>query len=114
MYWGAMHFGEVPEVVTASGETVKDLYTLVVKSYTTSEMWGIPGVVWVAVYVFSMIVLAFHLWHGFASAFQTLGVNHKRYTPGIKLFGKVFAVLIPLAFALIPVYVFITMSGSAG
>jgi len=61
----------------------------------------------VIIYVFAMFVLAFHLWHGFASAFQTLGVNHSKLTPFIKGFGKAFSVLVPLAFAIIPIIIFL-------
>ena len=59
-------------------------------------------------YVLAMFVLAFHLWHGFASAFQSLGVKNEKYTPLISGFGKAFSVLIPLAFAIIPVVLFLT------
>ncbi len=56
-------------------------------------------------YVVSMVVLGFHLVHGFQSGFQTLGLNHPKYNPFIKTVGIwIFAILIPLAFAVIPVY----------
>jgi succinate dehydrogenase / fumarate reductase cytochrome b subunit len=55
-----------------------------------------------------MVVLSLHLFHGFSSAFQSLGLNHKKYTPGIKLFGKLFAILVPAAFAIIPVLIFLS------
>jgi succinate dehydrogenase / fumarate reductase, cytochrome b subunit len=55
-------------------------------------------------YLLSMLVLAFHLWHGFASAFQTFGLTHKKYTPFISIFGKIYSVLVPLAFAAMPLY----------
>jgi len=61
----------------------------------------------VLVYVLSMIILALHLSHGFQSAFQSLGINHKKYTKGIKLFGSVFSILIPLGFAIIPIILFL-------
>jgi succinate dehydrogenase / fumarate reductase cytochrome b subunit len=52
-----------------------------------------------------MVVLGLHLVHGFQSGFQTLGLNHPKYNPLIKKVGIwIFAVLIPLAFATIPVY----------
>lgn len=38
----------------------------------------------VALYVAGVISLSWHLYHGFGSAFQTFGINHKRYTPIIK------------------------------
>jgi succinate dehydrogenase / fumarate reductase cytochrome b subunit len=57
-------------------------------------------------YVISMIVLAYHLLHGFQSAFQSLGFNHPKYTPFIKKLGAAFAILVPLLFAIIPVIIF--------
>lgn len=62
--------------------------------------------VWVALYVLSMISLAYHLMHGFQSGFQTLGINHPKYTPFIKGFGKVFSIVIPIIFALMPLAVY--------
>ena len=57
----------------------------------------------VLVYCLSMISLAYHLLHGFQSAFQTLGLNHKKYTPLIKTVGTVFSIVIPLIFAAMPI-----------
>ncbi|MFS4455242.1 succinate dehydrogenase cytochrome b subunit [Maribacter sp. 2304DJ31-5] len=54
-------------------------------------------------YVVSFVLLALHLLHGFASSFQTMGVNNK-YTPAIKTFTKIFAITIPLGFVFIAVY----------
>ena len=54
-------------------------------------------------YVLSMIALAFHLWHGFQSAFQSIGVNSSKLTPVIKFVGKVFSIIVPLLFAIIPI-----------
>ena len=55
------------------------------------------------IYVVAFVLLALHLWHGFASSFQTMGVNNK-YSKGIKAFTKLFAVVVPLAFAFIAIY----------
>lgn len=57
-------------------------------------------------YVLAMGLLAFHLSHGFQSAFRTLGLVHKKYTPLIQSLGYLVAVVIPLLFALMPVYYF--------
>ena len=39
-----------------------------------------------------MVVVGSHLWHGVSSAFQSLGVDHPRWTPRILLAGKIVAV----------------------
>ncbi|HMV35712.1 MAG TPA: succinate dehydrogenase cytochrome b subunit [Turneriella sp.] len=55
-------------------------------------------------YVLAMFLMALHLNHGFQSAFQSLGLNHKKYTPLIKKVGLLYSIVIPLGFAAIPVY----------
>ncbi len=56
-------------------------------------------------YVLSMAVMGFHLSHGFQSGFQSLGLNHPKYNPFIQKVGLwIFAILIPIGFAIIPVY----------
>lgn len=82
------------------GHEVLDLYEKVQLSF--SKLWI------VIVYLIGLLALAFHLNHGFASAFQTLGINHKKYTPFIKLFGKAFSILIPLGFAVIALKIYIS------
>jgi len=57
----------------------------------------------VLVYVLAMISLAYHLLHGFQSAFQTLGLNHRKYTPMIKKTGIVFSIVICILFASMPI-----------
>lgn len=55
-------------------------------------------------YILLMIALAFHLYHAFDSAFQTLGLNHQTYTPFIRGFGMLYSIIIPLGFSIIPLY----------
>jgi succinate dehydrogenase / fumarate reductase, cytochrome b subunit len=57
----------------------------------------------VVLYVLGCISLAYHLLHGFQSAFQTMGWNHPKYTPFIKSLGAGFSILIPLIFAAMPI-----------
>lgn len=57
----------------------------------------------VFVYAISMISLAYHLLHGFQSAFQTFGLNHKNFTPFIKKLGIAFSIIVPLVFAMMPI-----------
>lgn len=55
-------------------------------------------------YVLALVALGLHLSHGVQSAFQTLGLNHPRYTPLIKKIGLAFAVLIAIGFMSMPIY----------
>lgn len=87
------------------GEAYKDLWTVTTEFFNPAK--NDLAVVYLIFYVVSMFVLMFHLWHGFASAFQSLGLNHKRYNSLIGLVGKAFAVLVPLAFAAIPIILFL-------
>jgi len=82
------------------GEGYKDLYKITVDFFKHPKF----GLIATILYVLSMFVLAFHLLHGFQSAFQSLGINNK-LTPAIKAFGKFFAIVVPLLFAIIPVYI---------
>jgi succinate dehydrogenase / fumarate reductase cytochrome b subunit len=85
-------------------EGYRDLHTLVMDFFSKSKNEG--ALFAVLFYVISMIVLAYHLLHGFQSAFQSLGFNHPKYTPLIKKLGAAFAILVPLLFAIIPVIIF--------
>ncbi|TVQ77640.1 MAG: succinate dehydrogenase [Flavobacteriales bacterium] len=98
-FWWRMKFGELP--LDAAGR--KDLYTVVEVYFTTAS----TALLHVLIYVVAMIAIAFHLLHGFQSSFQTLGVNHPKYTPLIKKIGVGFAVVIPALFAIIPVYMYL-------
>jgi succinate dehydrogenase / fumarate reductase cytochrome b subunit len=88
------------------GTAYKDLHTIVVNFFNNNvNNWAWLMVV---IYTLAMIAMSFHLTHGFQSAFQSLGANHKSYMPLIKKIGYAFAVLIPAAFASIPIYLFIS------
>jgi succinate dehydrogenase / fumarate reductase cytochrome b subunit len=96
------------------GEGYKDLHSVTLAFFGHDKMKeaDLPAnkyaLIAVLLYVLAMAVLAFHLWHGFASAFQTLGVNNEKYTPLISGFGKVFSILVPLGFAIIPIIIFLS------
>ncbi len=96
-FWYVMHWGEIG--TDAQGN--KDLATVVITTFQD----GTAGMIFVILYAISMAAVGFHLWHGFASAFQTFGINHKRYTPIIEKVGYGFSVIVPLAYAIIPVFI---------
>ena len=61
----------------------------------------------VIIYIAGVISLCWHLLHGFQSAFQTFGINHKRYTPFIKGLGVFYSIVICLLFALMPIAIYL-------
>ncbi|OAV45530.1 succinate dehydrogenase cytochrome b subunit [Lewinella sp. 4G2] len=99
-FWAQMKFTDNVGLVNYGAEyDVKDLYTLVKGAYT--NIW------FVIFYVVSMIMIAFHLAHGFESAFQTLGLNHPKWSPFIRVIGRAYSILVPLGFAAIPILMYI-------
>ena len=94
-FWFRMHWGEIG-TKEIKGEIVKDLYGPVAVAFR--------NIYFVIFYVVCMAAIGLHLSHGFQSAFQSLGLNHKKYTPLIKGLGLGYSILIPLGFAFIPVY----------
>ena len=100
-FWYRARFGGLDKV---GGDNVDsrdydNLYMAVVSSF---HIWW-----YVLLYVAAQISLGYHLWHGFRSGFQTLGLNHRKYTPVIKYAGYGFAVLVSAAFASMPLYFFL-------
>lgn len=88
----AFRFGS--EYETALG--VRDLYRI--------EMETFSHPLAVAFYVVSMIIVGSHLWHGVASALQSLGADHPLWTPRLLTAGKLFAVLIAGGFIVITLW----------
>jgi succinate dehydrogenase / fumarate reductase, cytochrome b subunit len=103
-FWGQMKFGFVREVMIED-ESYKDLYSLVAIAYSKTS--GFMGIFWTVAYVVSMVVLSFHLWHGYSSAFQTLGIRHKKFQFPIKITSYLVAFGIPAGFAIIPILMYI-------
>ena len=53
-------------------------------------------------YVFSMVLLGFHIRHGAWSMFQSLGINHPRHTPILKSAAAIFAIVLTVGYISIP------------
>jgi len=98
-FWFQMHWGELATLTYPTyPHEVKDLYSLVKATYMDATF--------VVFYVVCMAVVGLHLWHGFWSAFQTLGLGHRKYVPTVRFIGMVYATLIPFLFAIIPVIMY--------
>ena len=80
-------------------------------SYYNIVMEWFTYPVYVLFYVIAMVLLGFHLNHGFQSAFQTFGWTHKKYTPAIEKIGTLFAIVMAVGFASIPIFFFISSLG---
>lgn len=85
-----------------TAEGYKDLHKITVDFFKQPEY----GLLYTILYVISMVVLGFHLYHGFGSAFQSMGANNPKYNGLIRNFGYTFAIIVPLLFAAIPVYIY--------
>lgn len=55
------------------------------------------------IYLACFTLLGFHLYHALGSAFQTLGLNHRIWTPVVKVISLIYAILLPAGFAFISI-----------
>jgi succinate dehydrogenase / fumarate reductase cytochrome b subunit len=86
--------GEVP-ATTIDGKEMHNMFELMKINF--QPMWV------VAFYVVACISLAYHLLHGFQSAFRTLGLANNRYMSLVQTIGVGFSILVPLVFAAMPI-----------
>lgn len=111
-FWAKMHFTEMPiQTLGPDGvldEPLKDLHLIVMQFFNPAE--NNLALVATLFYVLSMLGLAFHLWHGFSSAFQSLGANHPKYNKLIRGAGYGFSLVVPALFAIIPLYLYFTQA----
>jgi len=91
-------FGGLDYTTTIDGKEVRDLYRLVVETFQNP--------LWVAGYMAVMVLLGFHLRHGFWSAFQSLGLLDPRLRPLAYSAGVVVALGIAVGFFVMPIYLF--------
>lgn len=55
------------------------------------------------IYLTCFALLGFHLFHALGSAFQTIGLNHRIWTPVVKVISLLYAILLPAGFAFISI-----------
>ncbi|HEY8969355.1 MAG TPA: succinate dehydrogenase cytochrome b subunit [Puia sp.] len=97
-FWIPSRFGEMPEQTYDPGIQVHDLYGLMKDTFTG------PGSLWIVIlYLVGCISLAYHLLHGFQSAWRSLGVSNSKYIRLINAIGIGFSIIVPLAFAMMPI-----------
>jgi succinate dehydrogenase / fumarate reductase, cytochrome b subunit len=86
--------------LASQSDTVRDLYR------TEIEIFRNP--LWVAMYVIATLLVGLHMRHGISSAFQSLGLDNRRYTRRIVAIGVAVAVAIAGGLAVIPIWAYLT------
>ena len=93
--WGVIQ-PEYAHLEDASGK--EDVYGMIVNGFSHAEI--------VIPYVLALMFVGAHLSHAISSFFQTVGFNHKTYTPLINKAGPMIAAAISLGYISIPLSVF--------
>ena len=99
-FWIPSRFTDMAEVTYENGTPVHDLFSLMKETFAKGQEWV------VILYVVACISLAYHLLHGFQSAFRSLGVYNNRYLRLLNAVGTGFAIIVPLAFAMMPISIY--------
>lgn len=100
IHLASFKFGDTSMVELPNGEMGRDLKALVISSFQSP--WYAFG------YTFVMILLGFHLKHGFWSAFTSLTMKHKKYSKIIYGVGIIVAILLAVGFLFLPLYIYFT------
>ncbi len=97
-FWGPSRFTDLPTTVY-NGKEVANQFAEIVSVFQNPIV--------VVFYILSCLSLMYHLLHGFQSAFRTLGVPNGKYINLIKTVGIGFSIIVSLAFAMMPVSVYL-------
>ena len=106
-FWWQMHFGSVPMQTLEDGTQIKDLYKIVAAFFHPENGLALPAI---GLYLLGQFALGFHLWHGFSSGFQSMGLRHPRFTSIVGGLGKAFSVVVPVLFSAIVVFLYFTQA----
>ena len=72
-------------LLAREGTPVHDVHTMVVRGFQSPIVSGF--------YIIAVGLLAFHLWHGIESMFQTLGLKTSRWGNGLRALTRAYCVL---------------------
>jgi succinate dehydrogenase / fumarate reductase cytochrome b subunit len=99
-FWVPSRITHTLEPVRYGGAPV-EYHNLYARMYETFQTWWI-----VLIYILGCFSLAWHLLHGFQSAFRTLGVSNTKWIGVARAAGAAFSIIVPLLFAFMPVSMF--------
>lgn len=99
-FWISSRFGGLANInplpeVEYDGKPYHNLYSVMLDVFQSPLVVGL--------YVLGCISLAYHLMHGFQSAWRTLGVSNKRYLDMLRYTGYGFSIIVAIAFAMMPI-----------
>lgn len=98
-FWVPSRITHDLEPVTYNGVLTHNLFV---------RMFDVFQEEWVVVlYLLGVISLAFHLLHGFHSAFRSMGVHNKKYLSMLKGLGYGFTIIVCILFALMPISMYL-------
>ncbi len=97
-FWFSYKFGEIP--LDAVGN--KDMAQVVITTFSE----GNTALLFVILYLVAQAAVGFHLWHGFESTFQSLGITSKTHKV-LQFVGRTYALVVSILFAVIPVYIYL-------
>lgn len=103
-FWVPSRFGGLGNIhelgtVDYNGITYHNLYAEMINVFQSPVV--------VIIYVLGCVSLCYHLLHGFQSAFRSIGIYNSRYMRLIQSVGAVFSIIVPLAFAMMPVSIYL-------
>ena len=100
--FGSFEASDVNRDIMLNGKPAEDIYSRVAEAFTDIKVVGL--------YVFAMLMLGFHLRHGFWSAFQSLGIAFPRYSRSLYALGVFTAIILALGFLMIPIYLYVAQT----
>lgn len=103
------HYDVSNKIVTSKlhlpdGTAVRDMHKTVIEVFQRPVQ-----IIW---YSIAVLLLGLHLRHGFWSAFQSLGINHPKYTPILFRLGMILGIIIGLGYLAIPVLTYLKGAAS--
>ena len=97
-FWVPSRFTDLP-TVDIDGKEIANQYADIIRVFQSPLVD--------VLYILGCASLLYHLLHGFQSAFRTLGVPNGKYIDIIRVVGYIFAVVVSVAFAMMPVSVYL-------
>jgi len=105
-FWTPSRLGGIAgihELQPVTYENDKEIHNLYAEMLTVFQ----DHILIVILYVLGCFSLAWHLLHGFQSAFRSVGLYNNKYLKMANAVGIVFSLIVPLTFAMMPVSIYL-------